>query len=168
MAETSNHHHTSFRDPGAPESLGAAPSFVWSDARLVGFGPMDSTHEEFYKVAFDLLTSNKDTAREQIAAFELHALDHFEQEASWMRSTGFPGTDCHLDEHAAVLQSTRQVREGFAAREIDLATVHEFALQLFAWFPGHADYMDSALASWMTQKTRGGRPVVLRRSLRRS
>ena len=31
------------------------------------------------------------------------------------------------------------------------------------WFPGHADYMDSALATWLVKKSHDGRPLVLRR-----
>jgi hemerythrin len=35
------------------------------------------------------------------------------------------------------------------------------------WFPGHADYLDSALAKWMVKQSFGGErvaPVVLRRN----
>ncbi|MEG1733679.1 MAG: hypothetical protein RR283_01480, partial [Comamonas sp.] len=42
--------------------------------------------------------------------------------------------------------------------------VQDLGRQLFSWFPGHADYLDSALAAWMTKKTMGGKPVVLRRN----
>jgi hypothetical protein len=38
-------------------------------------------------------------------------------------------------------------------------------MRLFEWFPGHADYLDSALAAWMTKQTMGGKPVVFRRSI---
>jgi hypothetical protein len=31
--------------------------------------------------------------------------------------------------------------------------------------PGHADYLDSALAAWMSKQIDGGKPVVLRRKL---
>jgi hypothetical protein len=44
--------------------------------------------------------------------------------------------------------------------------VHDFAGYLFEWFPGHADYLDSALAAWMTKRRFGGKPVVLRRSVK--
>lgn len=43
------------RDPEAPSPANSA-SLLWSDARLLGFGPMDTTHEEFYAVALTLLT----------------------------------------------------------------------------------------------------------------
>ncbi len=43
--------------------------------------------------------------------------------------------------------------------------MHDFALNLFQWFPGHADYLDSALVAWISKKTLGGKPVVLCRNL---
>ena len=83
-----------------------------------------------------------------------------------MRETGFPARDCHADEHAAVLASVREVRAEVEAGRAGAALLHRLAEQLFAWFPGHADYLDSALAAWMSKRVLGGQPVVLRRSLR--
>ena len=37
----------------------------------------------------------------------------------------------------------------------------DFAAELERWFPGHADYLDSALAAWMCKRQFGGKPVVL-------
>jgi hemerythrin len=41
-----------------------------------------------------------------------------------------------------------------------------FLQELARWFPGHADYLDSALAAWMCKRQFGGKPVVLQRSVR--
>lgn len=143
----------------------ADTSFLWSDARLLGFTPMDETHEAFYRVAFDLLTCTAASAPAALEAFEHHAVAHFRQEEDWMRQTDFPPRDCHIDEHAAVLKSVREVREGLAAGRLDEAVVQDLAQHLFLWFPGHADYLDSALAAWMSKRQYGGQPVVLRRAV---
>ena len=45
------------------------------------------------------------------------------------------------------------------------ATARRFAEELTRWFPGHADYLDSALAAWMVKRRHGGKPVVLRRQI---
>jgi hemerythrin-like metal-binding protein len=127
---------------------------------------MDATHEEFYQVTFALLTCDESGMLQALDAFDAHAVEHFEQEDEWMRSTGFPPRDCHIDEHAAVLKSVQEVRELVASGQAGLALVHDFASHLFEWFPGHADYLDSALAAWMTKRRLGGKPVVLRRSLK--
>jgi hemerythrin len=139
--------------------------FVWSDARLLGYKAMDDTHREFYEFSHQLLTCDAGTAEAALAAFEAHAVSHFGLEERWMRSTAFPPTDCHAEEHAAVLKSTREVRAALMEGRAGVDLVHAFAIHLFQWFPGHADYLDSALVAWIGKKTYGGKPVVLRRRL---
>jgi hemerythrin-like metal-binding protein len=126
---------------------------------------MDDTHEEFYQVAFRLLTCDEASALAALTAFEEHAVSHFGQEEEWMRNTNFPPADCHVQEHAAVLESLREVQAAVAEGRASAALVQDFAIHLFQWFPGHADYLDSALAAWMSKQTYGGKPVVLRRTL---
>lgn len=154
------------RDPDAPPPANAA-SFTWSDARLLGFRPMDDTHEEFYRVVQALLICDASTMLAALKAFERHAVSHFEQEDQWMRSTDFPPRDCHIDEHEAVLKSTREVIEMVESGQGGETLVHDFAIHLFQWFPGHADYLDSALAAWMSKRALGGKPIVLRRGAAR-
>ncbi|MEW9585312.1 bacteriohemerythrin [Paraburkholderia sp. DGU8] len=140
-------------------------SMVWSDARLLGFTPMDEVHQEFYEVVLRLVTCTDTNALTAIEEFEKHAVSHFDQEDQWMRTTNFPPRDCHIEEHAAVLKSVCEVRAAFESGKINAHTVHDFGIRLFEWFPGHADYLDSALAAWMTKQTMGGKPVVLRRTI---
>lgn len=137
-------------------------SMIWSDARVLGFASMDDTHKEFYEVAFRLVTCTDATALEAITQFETHAIS---QEDEWMRSTSFPPRECHIREHSAVLVSVREVREAVEGGRAGADLAHELGMNLFNWFPGHADYLDSALAAWMTKRAMGGKPVVFRRSL---
>jgi hemerythrin len=140
-------------------------SMVWSDARLLGFTPMDDVHEEFYEIVLRLVTCTETNARAAIEEFEKHAISHFAQEDEWMRTTNFPPRDCHIEEHAAVLSSVCEVKAALAAGQIKAGAVRDFGMHLSGWFPGHADYLDSALAAWMTKLTMGGKPVVLRRTI---
>jgi hemerythrin-like metal-binding protein len=126
---------------------------------------MDDTHKEFYDIAFRLLICDVSSAQAALSAFEVHAVSHFRQEEEWMRATAFPPTECHCEEHAAVLESARDVRAALSEGRATLSLVHDFAIYLFQWFPGHADYLDSALAAWMSKRIYGGKPVVLRRKL---
>jgi hemerythrin len=64
----------------------------------------------------------------------------------------------------AVLKSVAEVQELVAAG--DHAICHRLVQELNDWFPGHADYLDSALAHWMVKQRFGGKPLVLRRTLR--
>jgi hemerythrin len=103
---------------------------------------------------------------QQLAAldhFIEHAKSHFGEEDRWMAETGFPPADCHVQEHAAVLKSALEVREVVLQGRFDIG--RSFAAELQRWFPGHADYLDSALAAWMVKRRHGGKPIVLKRGL---
>ncbi|MBU9206002.1 hemerythrin [Burkholderia multivorans] len=152
------------RDAEAPV-LASDSSLAWSDARLLGFTPMDDVHKEFYEVALRLVTCNDATAAAALDLFEKHAISHFGQEDEWMRTTNFPPRDCHIDEHAAVLKSVAEVKAAIDAGRVGATLARDLGLHLFEWFPGHADYLDSALAAWMTKQTMGGKPVVFRRTI---
>lgn len=146
--------------PSFPSPAGTGP-FVWSDAFLLGFNEMDATHREFVEVVRALLDAAPAELPARMRAFIEHAERHFGEEDGWMRETGFPAADCHIDEHAQVMQSAHEVL--VRAEQGDAPTVRRFAEELVRWFPGHADYLDSALAAWMVKRRLGGRPVVLRR-----
>jgi hemerythrin len=78
-----------------------------------------------------------------------------------MRETDFPARDCHIDEHAAVLKSSGEVLA--LALNGNTSEPRRFVEELARWFPGHATYLDSALAAWMCKRQYGGKPVVLHR-----
>jgi hemerythrin-like metal-binding protein len=93
----------------------------------------------------------------------LHLQAHFDEEDRWMEETQFPARGCHIDEHAAVLQSVHQVQALLA--QGDAAVCRRLSEELARWFPGHADYLDSALADWLCKQRLGGKPVVIRRDM---
>ncbi len=136
---------------------------VWSDALLLGYEPMDAVHEEFVDVVNRLLNAPDAELLRHLDEFFEHAEQHFGLEDRWMTETGFPPRDCHMAEHAAVLKSAREVREYEAAG--NTAVARSFAAELARWFPGHADYLDSALAQWMFKRQHGGKPLVFRRNV---
>ena len=138
-------------------------AIAWSDAFVLGYGPMDDAHEEFVTLVRALQQARDDELAGLLETFDVHAKAHFDAENAWMVETDFPARECHIDEHAAVLRSVQQVRERLARG--DHAVVRRLAGELAWWFPGHADYLDSALAHWMCKHRLGGKPVVLRRNL---
>lgn len=137
------------------------PEFPWSDRYLLGYNPIDDTHREFVDCVDALLRASDDQVAAALEAFARHAEAHFAQEDGWMTEGEFPARDCHIDEHAKVMASVREVQELVAQGNYEIA--RELAHALIDWFPGHADYMDSALATWMVNKSHKGRPLVLRR-----
>ncbi len=144
----------------------ATPSPVpmqWHDGLLLGYRPMDATHEEFVQCVADLQRATDEELPGALEAFADHARRHFGEEDAWMEQTNFPARQCHIDEHAAVLKSVGEVQALMA--QGNTAVCRRLAQELANWFPGHADYLDSALAHWMCKQRLGGKPVVIRRSL---
>lgn len=158
----SNQLEPGLRDPEAPPAP-CGEGFTWSDGRLLGFQPMDDLHRAFYGAVHALLRCDESTMCTALDAFEAHARVHFDLEGTWMVSTGFPPRECHIEEHAAVLKSVEEVRQSIVQGCAGVELAHDFARCLAGWFPGHADYLDSALAAWMSKRIFGGQPVVLRR-----
>lgn len=138
-----------------------APGFAWRDRYLLGHPGMDDTHREFVQCVDALLTAPDAGLAIALEAFERHAVEHFEAENRWMSSSDFPARDCHIDEHDKVLASVREVQSELAQGNVQLC--RELAVALMEWFPGHADYMDSALANWLVKRSHGGQPLVLKR-----
>lgn len=136
--------------------------FKWMDRYLLGYRAMDETHREFVALVDKLLTTPDAGLVKALDALAEHAVAHFEQEEGWMRATDFPATECHVDEHAKVLASVREVQRELA--DGNFCVVRELAQALMDWFPNHADYMDSALALWMVKRSHGGAPLVFRRN----
>lgn len=128
----------------------------------LGYGPMDKVHGEFDAL---LQRVAKVRAAEEwlplLREMDAHLREHFEAEDRWMRETDFPPRDCHIDEHGAVLKSSGEVLALAEAGNVHSAPA--FVAELARWFPGHADYLDSALAAWMCKRQFGGKPVVLQR-----
>jgi hemerythrin len=138
--------------------------FPWKDSFWLGFEPMDRTHQEFVELVDAMLTATDETFLEHLKAFIVHAERHFGEEHEWMSSTNFPATQCHHDEHQAVLKSLYEVQASIGNGG-PCADGYRLAQELVRWFPGHADYMDSALAQWMVKRSLGAVPLVFRRTI---
>ncbi|WP_158598000.1 bacteriohemerythrin [Noviherbaspirillum saxi] len=138
--------------------------FPWTDQYLLGFSPMDAHHREFVDTLNALATAAQDDVLTMLDKFIEATEEHFHQENDWMVKHAFPPRDCHMAEHQAVLRTLYEARGMVVMGRTDFLLGMIKALT--EWFPGHADHLDSALAQWMTKKTHGGIPVVLKRLAR--
>jgi hemerythrin len=134
--------------------------FQWQDRYKLGFDPMDQIHLEFVQVVDRLIQSDDiSEIRACLESIECHALEHFNTENQWMLESDFPAAQCHMEEHESVLASIREVSANF-----DPQLAKDLGMALMEWFPGHADYLDSALATWMVKKKFAAAPLVFRRN----
>ena len=136
--------------------------YPWRDDYLLGYGRMDDEHRELVAAIEALLGAADADLAARLEDLARHAEAHFAEENEWMDKTDFPPRQCHVDEHAAVMHSVRQVLE--VVRAGDVAEGRRLAAALADWFPGHAFHLDSALAHWLVKRSYGGKPVVLRRN----
>jgi hemerythrin len=147
---------------------GEPAALHWSDAYLLGFGPMDSTHQEFVACVSELQTCADGDVANALQAVHKHCQSHFDEEQRWMEETSFPSRDCHIDEHAKVMKSLNEVVALFQSGgpgPNNIGIARSLAAALADWFPGHADYLDSALSHWMSKQRFGGKPIVIRRNV---
>jgi hemerythrin-like metal-binding protein len=138
-------------------------SIQWSDDFLLGYGPMDETHQEFVTCIAAIQKAEPKDCLVLMDQLLEHAAAHFKQEDDWMVATEFPPRTCHMDEHAAVLASITGVRE--LARQGAPERCLHLANELARWFPSHADHLDSALSHWMCKIKYGAKPLVFKRSV---
>lgn len=136
---------------------------AWSDEMLLGFTPMDLTHREFVDCVASLQLAKDEDVLSALKCLQAHIERHFDEENQWMIETDYPVSDCHVNEHKEVQESVQAVVE--EATLGNYSNVRRLANELEKWFPGHATYLDSALAHWMCKRSLGGKPVVLRRNL---
>lgn len=142
----------------------ATEDLIWTDAFLAGYGPMDETHREFVDIVGAMLRGPDEALLESLRQLITHTEHHFSQEEGWMKKTAFPATECHSNEHAAVLKSMRDV-ESYVANGGEPAEARRLATELARWFPGHTDYLDASLAQWVAKKQLGAVPIVVRRGV---
>jgi hemerythrin-like metal-binding protein len=138
-------------------------SIHWTDDFLLGFGPMDETHQEFVTCIAAIQNAEPKDCLGLMDQLLEHAVAHFKQEDDWMIATEFPPRTCHMDEHAAVLASIRGVRE--LARQGAPEKCLHLANELARWFPSHTDHLDSALSHWMCKIKYDAKPLVFKRSV---
>jgi hemerythrin len=129
-----------------------------------GVESIDSEHAEFIECAALLRSAWGAAVGTAVRKVQAHCESHFAHEELLMRTHSYPVMDCHVTEHEAVLKSIVEVR-GLWDQDGEELVVHRLADALIDWLEGHVQHLDSAVAAWVVQRTRGGHPLVLRRQV---
>lgn len=114
----------------------------WVEQFELGLDKMDDTHREFVTLYNEVAAAAPEQFLARLDAFISHTQAHFDQENRWMEQVGFPG--CHRAEHDRVLVVMRDVRDRVARGDGFLG--RRLMEELPAWFDGHVNGMDAALA----------------------
>lgn len=126
---------------------------------------LDQDHAELRRLAQHLAQArNRQEVVAALDALARHCAAHFAAEDEDLRRMqGNDDAVCHIDEHAAVLNSLAEVRDWVSGND-DVAgmanLVQSLCAELERWLPEHVRYMDSAVAAYRSKNRFGGAPIA--------
>lgn len=132
-----------------------------AQAPQTGYGSIDDDHDALLNLATGILCVPDTELSAAFDQLQARFAEHFSREDALMDAEDFSSRQCHLDEHAAVLQSFAQVR--VLLQEGKFQPARNMATQLIQWLPEHIDALDRQLAKFLFYRQTGGAPILLRR-----
>ena len=129
----------------------SAEALAFHDGLLVGHAAMDREHRAFVDGVNALLAVDDGGLPDALQRVAQQLRAHFALEERLLEQHRFPAGACHAEEHGKVLASLAEVQALVAQRAT--ATGRALAQALADWFPGHAETMDAALATWVLPRT---------------
>jgi hemerythrin len=126
------------------------PVIEWHEGLALDKGVMDETHREFVDLLNRIADAREEDLLSALDQFIRHTEEHFAQEQRWMEQMAFPPLECHVREHAGVLETAHEVRRRVASGETRFGQM--LAKAVAEWFGTHASSMDHVLALYMKEK----------------
>jgi len=126
-----------------------------------GYGSIDDDHDELLNLATEIIDLPDNQLPAAFDQLQASFAEHFSREDALMDAEDFSSKQCHLDEHAAVLQSFGQASA--LLEEGNFQPARHMAAQLIKWLPEHIDALDRQLAKFLFYRQTGGAPILLRR-----
>lgn len=133
----------------------------------LGDSVLDEDHLRLEDPVLQLRDAPLDEVSRRLEAVREHASRHFALEDIELRAMADGNAKCHLDEHAAVLNSLDEVM--VVLTQVDVAAekkallINRLATELHVWLPGHVHEMDAGVASHRSKQRFGGAPVKIAR-----
>ena len=133
----------------------------------LGDSVLDEDHLRLEDLVLQLRDAPLDEVSRRLEAVREHASRHFALEDIELRAMADGNAKCHLDEHAAVLNSLDEVM--VVLTQVDVAAekkallINRLATELPVWLPGHVHEMDAGVASHRSKQRFGGAPVKIAR-----
>jgi hemerythrin len=133
----------------------------------LGDAEMDDDHQRLESLILDLLHAPAEGRAQALDALRVHAARHFAVEDDSLRAMADGNSQCHLDEHAAVLRSLDDVYDLLVREQGEPASrqalVDRLATQLLGWLPEHVREMDAGVATHRVRSRFGGAPISFHR-----
>lgn len=136
---------------------------------VLGDAMLDRDHAALFHLIQALLVASGGAAVMALDALRAECREHFSREDDDLRRLGGNNAVCHLDEHAAVLQSLDEVHSILCDQSTAPATaqrlVTSLSLELLRWLPEHVREMDAGLAAERCKSRFGSAPLMLVRRM---
>lgn len=133
----------------------------------LGDEALDDDHTRLQTLIAELLAAPAGRAAAVLDELRIHARDHFAVEDVDLKIIQDGNSQCHLDEHAALLKSLDEVHAILVADEMPAdrkaSLVRRLANQLDDWLPEHVREMDTSVATFRLKRRFGGAPVKIMR-----
>ena len=108
-------------------SPGSLIHYVWQDSYSLGDEKVDNQHKDFFMLAEKLLSSsNKDDMTETMFNLYQHVKEHFVEEETIMKETGFHHYKSHASEHNLMLDKLLGMDKKIQQDNWKTDDVHEF------------------------------------------
>lgn len=136
----------------------------------LGDTSLDDDHDRLQRYIAVLQAAAPEQAVHAIDDLRAHAAVHFAAEDQDLLAIKDGNSQCHIDEHSAVLKSLDDVRAVLVNDKVltdaKASLVKRLASELRAWLPEHIREMDAAVVTYRLKQRFGGAPVrIMRREM---
>jgi hemerythrin len=129
-------------------------ALIWTDDLAVGFGRIDTQHQELFLRYNRLIEACRDgKGREQIATMLDFMIEyvttHFAEEERFMTLYRYPEREAHQKEHRELFAHVQQVREELHERGPTVGVITSITHTLLHWLIRHVKQTDIELARFL-------------------
>lgn len=133
-------------------------ALIWTEQLAVGYGLIDTQHQELFARYNRLLEACKaGKGREELEPvldFLIeYVVGHFAEEEHFMQRYAYPERDDHVAQHRELVSKVTAVREELRERGPTVAVITSINQTLCNWLIGHVKQTDVKLGRFLAART---------------
>jgi hemerythrin len=126
----------------------------WQEELATGIEHVDAQHKEIFArfAAFSAACTTvcaKEELTNLIDFLENYTRNHFSDEETSMRESGYPGLSMQQENHAEFLDDIAELKRTINDKEPDMALILEMKRLLIRWLIHHIKHLDMAFADFL-------------------
>jgi len=125
--------------------------FDWSDSGFsLNLSVMDETHKEFIDLYNKVIIADDNDFTVLFEQLVTHTINHFDNENTLMKESGFPALSEHINEHQRVINELKYFQAKVQENKFSFPRFY-LKDRVPSWFKLHLVTMDSALAAHLKE-----------------